>query len=399
MQEFQYQAVDLAGKQHKGMLVAADEHNLETQLQEMGYWLVDSVKLKKKKTFTKIVVKRPELIDFCLSMAAMLNAGISIVDSIDTINEEMDNPSFKHVLNDISSSVVSGNTLESSLKKYPQVFPKQMCSLINAAEYSGNLVDSFKDVANYLQWLEKLVKDVKQVSLYPTIVLIVVGFFILFLFTFVVPQFTELLLSVNVPLPLITQIVVGISEATKDYWYLFIGAPIVLSKVIKFTISRWEPVALIFDKLKLRLPVFGEVIRMLCLSRLTHNMAILTRSGVPVLQSLNLCRELVGNRVIAKAIEEAEDAVNQGKTMSGVFRKHSVFPPTLLRMVVVGEETGSIEKSFDHISERYDDEIPRRITKVLGIAEPLIMVSLIGIVGTVVIAIFLPLMAILGSVG
>jgi type IV pilus assembly protein PilC len=107
----------------------------------------------------------------------------------------------------------------------------------------------------------------------------------------------------------------------------------------------------------------------------------------------------VGNRVIAKAIEEAEDAVNQGKTMSGVFRKHSVFPPTLLRMVVVGEETGSIEKSFDHISERYDDEIPRRITKVLGIAEPLIMVSLIGIVGTVVIAIFLPLMAILGSVG
>lgn len=398
MQEFQYQAVDSAGKQYKGMLVATDEHNLESQLQEMGYWLVDAIKLKKKKTFSKIVVKRHELMDFCLSMAAMLDAGIGIVDSIDTINEEMDNDSFKHLLHDISSNVVSGQPLEYCLKKYPQVFPNQMCSLINAAEYSGNLVEAFKDVADYLQWLDKLIKDVKQVSMYPTIVLIVVSIFILFLFSFVVPQFTELLLSVNVALPLITQVVVAISDATKEYWYLFIGVPIVLFKIIQFAIKRSEPLALMSDKIKLGMPIFGDVIRMLCLSRLTHNMAILTRSGVPLLQSLNLCRDLVGNRVIVKAIIEAEEAVNQGRTMSGVFRAHTVFPPTLLRMVVVGEETGTIEKSFDHISQRYDDEIPRRITKIIGILEPLIMVSLIAIVGTVVIAVFLPLMALMGSI-
>ena len=399
MPEFHYRAVDNTGKQHKGILAAQDETHLEYQLKEIGFWLIDAFKATKKNKPRKISVSRAELIEFCTSMSAMLGSGISIVDSLNSILEETDNPGFEHVLDDISVNITAGNTLVSALKKYPDVFPDQMCNLINAAEYSGNLVEAFKDVAEYLQWMDKLIKDIKQVSLYPTIVLVVVGTFILLLFSFVVPKFTALLTSVDVALPLITEVVLNISDIAKQYWYLFAIIPYGLIKLTQFLINRSEKLALASDKIKLKLPIFGQVIHMLSLSRFTHNMAILIRSGVPILQSLELCRDLVGNRVIAGAIRDAELAVNQGRTMSEVFRNYSVFPPTLLRMLIVGEETGTMERSLEHISSRYDDEIPRRITKIMGILEPMVMVILIGVVGTVAMAIFLPLMKLMGSVG
>ena len=399
MPEFHYRAIDKSGKSHKGILAAEDESHLEIQLQEIGYWLVDAFRATKKNKPRRIKISRAELIEFCTSMAAMLGAGISITDALNSIKEETHNPGFEHVLDDISINITAGNTFVSAISKYPDIFPTQMCNLINAAEYSGNLVEAFKDVSEYLIWLDKLIKDIKQVSLYPVMVLSIVGCFILLLFSFVVPKFTELLTSVDVALPLITEIVLAISDITKQYWYLFLLIPYVVMKILRVAVKQSTTLAHAIDSIKLKLPIFGEVIHMLSLSRFTHNMAILIRSGVPVLQSLELCRDLVGNRVVSSAIRDAELAVNQGRTMSEVFRTHSVFPPTLLRMIIVGEETGTLEKSLEHISDRYDDEIPRRITKIMGILEPLIMVFLIGIVGSVAMAIFLPLMKLMGSVG
>lgn len=399
MPEFSYKAIDKSGKQVTSFRYATDEASLENSLKSDGYWLIDASKASKTRKKVKVKVTRPMLIEFCISMSAMLGSGIGIVEAIHSVVEESDSEGFQTVLRDVAENIKSGNTLVSALEQYPNVFPEQMCNLINAAEYSGNLVEAFKEISDYLQWTEGLVKDVKQVSLYPTIVLIVVGMFILFLFTFVVPKFTALLNSVNVPLPLITEVVITISDTVQAYWYLFIIVPFGLVKLSQFCIKRFSHLALIADRIKLNLPIFGEVIKMLCLSKFTHNMAILTRSGIPILQSLSLCRNLVGNKVIADAILEAEAAVNQGRTMSEVFRSYSVFPPTLLRMMVIGEETGSLEKSLNHISGRYDDEIPRRIKKIMGILEPMIMVMLIGIVGTVVMAIFMPLMSLMGNVG
>lgn len=399
MPEFNYKAVDNKGKQHSSSCYAVDEAGLENELKEKGFWLIDATKIKTNKKKAKVKVTRPMLIEFCISMSAMLGSGIGIVEAIQSVLEESDNEGFKTVLRDIADNITAGNTLVSALEQYPTVFPEQMCNLINAAEYSGNLVEAFKEISDYLQWTDSLVKDVKQVSLYPTIVLIVVGVFILLLFTFVVPKFTELLMSVNVPLPLVTQVVIGISDTVQAYWYLFVLMPFGLFKLSQFCIRRFSHLALMADRVKLKLPIFGDVIKMLCLSRFTHNMAILTRSGIPILQSLSLCRNLVGNRVISDAILEAQAAVNQGRTMTEVFKSYAVFPPTLLRMMVIGEETGSLERSLNHISDRYDDEIPRKIKKIMGIMEPMIMVMLIGIVGTVVVAIFMPLMSLMGSVG
>ncbi len=398
MPDFNYRAVDKNGHTVKAALFADNEMQLDRQLKEIGYWLIESSILTKKNLPRNIKVSRLELIEFCTSMAAMLGAGISIIDAMTTMVEETDNPGFQYILEDLSLNVSAGNTLVSAMSKHPGVFPEQMRNLINAAEYSGNLVEAFKDCAGHLEWTDQLVKDIKQVSLYPTIILVVVGTFILLLFSFVVPKFASLLLSIDVSLPLITQIVLNISDFTKQYWYLFLIIPFISIKSVKYANQRSESFALFLDRLKLKLPVFGEVIHMLSLSRFTHNMAILTRSGVPILQSLELCRDLVGNRVISRAIRDAEIAVNEGRVMSAVFREYAVFPPMLLRMLVVGEESGTMEQSMEHISSRYDTEIPRRIKKIMALMEPIIMVFLIAVVGCVAMAIFLPLMKLMGGV-
>ena len=152
------------------------------------------------------------------------------------------------------------------------------------------------------------------------------------------------------------------------------------------------------DSYKLRLPVFGDILRMISLSRLAHNMGMLMRSGVPMLQALELCRDLVGNLVVEKAVRQAELAVNDGETISSVFRQFDVFTPMIMRMIVVGEETGTMERSMDHISVRFDDEIPRQIKRLMSLLEPMIILSLIGLVGTVALAIFLPFMELLGGI-
>lgn len=399
MPDFNYRAVDKTGKNVNGILYADNEFELDNQLKNIGYWLIEFSVVNKKKLPVKIKVSRLELIEFCTTMSALLHAGIGIIDCIKSVIEEVDNPGFSHVLEDIALNISAGNTLVSSMQKHPEVFPEQMCNLINAAEYSGNLVEAFKDVAAYLEWTDRLIKDIKQVSLYPSIIFIVVCCFILLLFSFVVPKFTILFDSIDVELPLITQIVVNVSDFSKQYWYLFLLIPFVIYKLIAYAANRFDGFSFFLDKLKLKIPIFGAVIHMLCLSRFSHNMAVLIRSGIPILQCLELCRDLTGNKVVSAAIRDAELAVNEGRTVSEVFKTHSVFPPTLLRMIVVGEETGTMEQSFNHVSARYDDEIPRRIKKIMGIIEPTIIISLVIIVGAVAMAIFLPLMKLMGSVG
>lgn len=377
---------------------ANNESALDHQLKELGYWLIDSHLLKGDKAHEKVRVSRKELIEFCSAMSAMLSSGISLVDAFRTMTTESSNAGFTQVLEDISINVEAGSTVFDSMTKHPDVFPEQMRNLVKAGEYSGNLPTSFKDLQHHLTWVEKLTSEIKQVSIYPTIVFIAVILFVLLLFTFVVPRFTSILVSLDVPIPMLTQIVMSIGEFTKAYWWAILGLPIVVFIVLKASIQRSKNFALAFDQFKLNLPIFGEIARMIELSRFAHNMAILLRSGIPILETLQLCHGMISNRVVADAVYQAELAVNEGKTLSSVLREYAVFPPMMLRMIVVGEQSGEFERALSHVSERYDEEIPIRVKKVFSIIEPAIMFVLISLVGTVSMAIFLPLMSLMGGI-
>lgn len=398
MEDYKYRCVDKSGHSVEGIMSASNESALDYQLKELGYWLIDSHLLKSDKAQEKVRVSRKELIEFCSAMSAMLSAGISLVDSFRTMTSESSNEGFTQVLEDISINVEAGSTVFDSMSKHPEVFPEQMRNLIKAGEYSGNLPSSFKDLQHHLTWVEKLTAEIKQVSIYPTIVFIGVSLFVLLLFTFVVPRFTDILVSLDVPIPVLTQVVMSIGQFTKVYWWLILSLPITLFVILRISLKRFPSFAFAFDQFKLKLPIFGEIAQMIELSRFAHNMAILLRSGIPILQTLQLCHGMISNRVVAQAIHQAELAVNEGKTLSSVLREHAVFPPMMLRMIVVGEQSGEFERALTHVSQRYDEEIPIRVKKVFSIIEPAIMFVLISLVGTVSMAIFLPLMSLMGGI-
>ncbi|MEM7541864.1 MAG: type II secretion system F family protein [Pseudomonadota bacterium] len=399
MPAFRYKAVDSRGEAVAGTMEAENLLGLERLLLEIDYWLVEANPVANHQNRgRKVSVSRRELIEFCSAMSAMLDAGIPVIDAMQTMTEETANLGLREVLQDLSVNLEAGVSLTAAMERHPAVFAKQITNIVKAGEYSGNLGTSFSEVMRHLEWLDALIADLKQVSIYPASVLVTVGLFVLLLFGFVVPTFTGLLEELGMRLPLITRLVMSAGDLVGAYWYLFLGLPVAGWFVLASAYRKSESVALAIDRAKLGIPIFGPLIKMVCLSRFSHNMAMLMRSGVPMLQALSLTTDLVGNRLISRAVREAEVAVNEGQTMTSALRQYSVFSPMLMRMLVVGEETGTMENSLEHISRRFDEDIPRRIKRVMSLLEPAIVLSLIALVGTVALAIFLPFMQLLGGI-
>jgi type IV pilus assembly protein PilC len=306
--------------------------HLDQLLMEIGYWLIDANPLvrDRKKARSKTVSRR-EMIELCSAMSAMLDAGITIIDAMNTMAKETGNEGFRRVLEDLSRNIQAGATLTEAMARHPKVFTEQVTNIVKAGEYSGNLGTSFREVMMHLEWVDKLIADLKQVSIYPAMVLFTVSLFVLLLFGFVVPTFAELLMEIGLTLPLITRLVISTGDFVKEYWWLIVGTPVALVSAYRIVRKRSARVAFAADRIKLKVPIFGDILRMISLSRLTHNMAMLMRSGVPMLQALELCRDLVGNLVVERAVREAELAVNDGQTVSSAFRQFDVFTPMILR--------------------------------------------------------------------
>lgn len=399
MSVYRYRAVDKTGYSVNGTMEAVDEAALDRLLLEVGYWLIDAKPAhKEKKKRIQAKVTRRELIELCSAMSAMLDAGVTIIDALRTMSKETDNDGFQNALEDITLNIEAGTTLTEAMSRHPKIFSKQVTNIVKAGEYSGNLATSFSEVMRHLEWVDELVADLKQVSIYPATVLIAVSLFVLLLFGFVVPTFAELLAELDLALPLVTRIVMSAGDFVSAHWFLIVATPAVV--VSGYLIARRSSYrfALAADTLKFQIPIVGDILRMISLSRLSHNMAMLMRAGVAMQQALGLSREIVGNLFVGEAVKEAEVAVTDGQTISSAFRNYSFFTPMILRMIVVGEETGTMENSMDHVSKRFDSEIPRRIKRLMSVLEPTIIICLIALVGTVALAIFLPFLELMGGI-
>ncbi len=399
MSAYRYRAVDKTGYSVNGTMEAADETQLEQLLLDVGYWLVESKSVARDKKETgKIKVSRRELIELCSAMNALLDAGVTIIDALTTMASETTNDGFRHALEDITLNIEAGSTLTESMARHPRIFSKQVTNIVKAGEFSGNLATSFGEVMRHLEWVDELVADLKQVSIYPAMVLFAVSLFGLLLFGFVVPTFAELLAQLDLTLPLVTRIVMSAGDFVSHHFLLIGGFPALI--FFSYISARKYSYRFAFacDMAKFRIPIIGDILRMISLSKLSHNMAMLMRAGVAMQQALNLSRDLVGNLAVTEAIKDAEIAVTDGQTVSSAFRRYSFFSPMIMRMIVVGEETGTMEHSMDHVSKRFDNEIPRRIKKLMSILEPTIIICLIGLVGTVALAIFLPFLELMGGI-
>lgn len=400
MPMYQYTAVNDAGDKHQGEVFAKDLAHLKQSLNNMGLWLLQSKATKNsaRHTPSKVKVKRQDLIDLFASFSTMLKAGVSLLETIHTIAQHTQNEGLKHVLTNIKADVEGGTSLSKAMSKHPSIFPHQVTSVIKAGEHSGQLPATFNELRKYFTWLANLIGDIKQASTYPLIIFIVVCLFILVLFTFVVPRFTAMLDGLGIALPLITSIVIDLSHFATHYWWAILGLPVFFGIVIKALYKHSPAFTNAWDSFKLSLPVFGEINRMIALSQFTHHFSIMFRSGIQILDCLTHCRSLVGNAKLAHIIHETENNVREGKNMSETLAKHDAFPPMLLQMIKVGEATGNLDEAMNQVSTYYDHEIPKRVQRIFAILEPVIMLLLIGIVGTVAIAIFLPMVSMLGGI-
>jgi len=402
MPEYSYRAIDDAGRAISGVMAAADVVILESQLEETGYWLVEAREQRGASMpalWGRRKIRRQSLIDFFSLAGSMLEAGISLVEVLETAVEESGDPALHEVLDDMLRNVQAGHALHESMRQHPQVFSQHVAGLVQAGEERAGLPDAFEELRKHFNWLESLVKDVKQASIYPAIVLVMVGLFIILIFSFVVPRFVVMLDNVHMQLPWITRMVIGMGEGMAATWWLWLAMLIGVPLGVLHTRRHSERFALAFDGLLLRLPVFGEVHHMIVVSRLTHNLAALYRAGIPIIQSLGLCRELLGNRVMEKALAEVEVSISEGSSLHEAFSRFAFFPSMLLRMVAVGEASGQLDRVLGQVSDYYDEEIPRRVKRAFAVLEPAVIIFLVGLIGFVALSILLPVITLAGGAG
>ncbi len=404
MPDYNYRGIDRAGKKINGIITVPDLMALESKLAESGCVLIEAEDLEEKKSgSTKVSIfsrgpKDRELIDFFITLSSLLKAGISFLDGLRAIKDEVESPVFRNIIGNMISSVEGGKSFSDTLADYPKVFSEHILGLVRAGEYGGKLQDTFKELVRYLEWQAALKANVKQATIYPVVILIALSGLILLLFTFVVPQFSELLIGLNVPLPLPTRMVMSISGFLVSRWWILLLVGIITPLIFRYGRRYWYGFALYIDALKLNIMVFGELIRILTVSKFAFNYSILIESGVPAIQSLELCERLVGNLVMENALAEARSDISGGMLLNESLRKHEIFPKKTLLMITVGETSGDLGVALRNVADYYTEEIPRRIKKVFGIMEPLIMFVLIGVVGFTAAAVVLPILSLFGAV-
>ena len=400
MGNFHYRAIDAQGKPAEGEMTALDLSQLESRLQDMGLWLVRALEAKPKTSARagKLgKVKPRDLLEFSTNMFTLLDAGIPLSQALKNVSEESPNLQLRATLQTIFQQVEAGSSLHAAMNQHPKIFPPQVTNLVQAGEESDTLADTFKELERYLDWSDQIRADIRQATIYPSIVIIAVTGLLILLFTFVIPQFVPVLHDLNVPLPFITILVIGVSDFMVNNWYFWM--PMLLMMPLAWWVGRkyipgfssWR------DRMLLQLPILGELLQMLALSKFVQNFAVLYQAGIPVLYCLQLCRGLVGNQVVAHALQDMERTISEGSTIHESLRRHRIFPPMMIQMISVGEATGSLPKTLTNVANYYNREIPRRIKKIFALLEPIITLGLIGIVGIVALALFMPLMSLMGG--
>jgi len=406
MQKFLYESVDREGRGVVGTMVARDERNLEERLSDAGLWLVEARPEAEAVRTTGERrglgrggrTKRRELIDFCTLMSFQLRAGILLLTALDVVAADCLNAHFKAKLLDIRRQVESGEALSAAMEHFPRSFNAHFTSLVKAAEQSATLPEAFMELKRYLEWQEQILADVRQATIYPLIVLIVVCIFTITLFTLVIPKFALLLTAAKVPLPLITKVMFGLSAVAKATWWIWLPIVTVMPVAIQIARKHWKAFAIGFDRFRFRLPVMGELYHLLVMCRLAHNVAVLYRSGITVINALKLTRPVVGSALVATLIDDVWQRMETGEFMSEAMRRHALFPQLLVRMVVMGEKTGTLDTSLENVATYYNVVIPRAIKKVFSIAEPCLIVLLVCLVGSVALSVFLPILSLMDAI-
>ncbi len=377
MATFNYQAVDVTGKRAQGQIDALNAVDLELRLARMGLDLITfKTSEKTNSTFSNRKVSNRDLVMFCFQLEQLTSAGVPILDGLNDLRESTQNPYFQKVLGAIAGEVEGGKMLSQALAEHPDVFDEVFVNLVGAGEQTGRLPTVFENLSNTLKWQDELLSQTKRLLAYPVFVFVVVMAAVTFLMTYLVPEMVKFLNSLGQELPLNTKILIYISNAFVQYWWLIISLPIVLFIGTATLIKQSPQARYKFDYIKLNLPITGEILQKIIMARFARYFALMYQTGIPILQAIKTCEKIVGNRVVADALSRAHAQINAGDSMSESFHNAGLFPPMVVRMIKVGETTGALDKSLLNISYFYDRDVNELMQKMLKLLEPALTVVL-----------------------
>lgn len=395
MPTYLYKARDGTGKPVKGTMDAGTKEELVDKLHKMGYMTTQVTEalpgIKIESFFEKLApISAETMIMFYIQLSNMIDAGIPILTTLDTLNKQIENKVLKETVGGVLRSVEGGNSLSQALTKYPRIFPKLFVNMVKAGEASGKLDMVSARYAVYFEHQVDLSQKIKGALFYPIILLCAGIAVTLFIVTFVIPQFVAIFMKAGIALPLPTLILFKVGIAIKQYWYLLILTVIALWLAIRFYGNR-ETGRLNFDRLKLKLPIIGPLHRKAAISRFGRTLGTLVASGVPILECLDITKEVIGNEVLARVIGNVRNAVEKGEDIAEPLKLSEEFPQDTVQMVSVGEKTGSLDEMLNKISDFYDMSLGYTIKKLTTVLEPIFLLIMGSLVGFIMASMLLPM--------
>jgi len=396
MASFTYTARDAKGELKSSTLEAPNRDDALSQLKKQKLNVVKIDEQTKKKKAGKVGMR--DIVIFTRMFSTMINSGLPLVQAMGILAEQSENPALRDVTKAVVFDVESGNTVADALRKHPNAFSDLYVNMVAAGEAGGILDTILMRLAVFMEKNDQLVRKVKGAMIYPGVIMTVAGGAIVVLLVFVIPTFQRMFKEAGIPLPLPTRIVIGLSEALQAYWWAVIivvgGAVFGLKKYYATNDGK-----LVIDRLMLKAPVLGDVLRKSAVSRFTRTLGTLISSGVSILDGLEITAKTSGNRVISDAILESRASIAGGETISAPLKKSNVFPPMVISMISVGESTGGLDEMLGKIADFYDEEVDAAVSGLLALMEPVMIVFLGVVVGGMVIAMYLPIFDMVNAAG
>ena len=422
MPKFQYSVTDSKGKQLTGEIEADNTVSAINILRGKGYTPTSVVpasgaKKDDRSFLTKSAGKKDKpqsllarldkmlvggvpqktLTIFSRQLAVLIDAGLPLLRSLRVLSEQEKNRALKDAVEKLSESVEGGSTFSEALGRLPKIFDRLFVNMVRAGEIGGVLDEILNRLAEFMEKIERLKSRVKAAMIYPALVLVFAGGILSFLIAVIIPKFADIFLEMDIDLPTMTAVLIDFSNFAKTRWYIFILIIALIIASIKMLIKtekgRWY-----YDKFKLTMPIFGILLRKVAIARFARTLGTLISSGVPILQALSIIRETVGNEVIGRAVLQVHDSIREGESIVGPLKASGVFPPMVVSMIDVGEETGNLSEMLLKVSDVYDEEVDVAVQGLTSVLEPILIITLAFIVGFIVIAMFLPLIKLMQGI-
>ena len=398
---FDYKVRDRAGKTVTGSLVADSEMLVLQRLREMGYTPLEVGKhkagLNVEINITKAKVKLKDLSVFSRQFATMINSGLPILRALAILSEQTPNKLLAETLASCRADVEQGASLSGAMQKHSKVFNDLYVSMVRSGETGGSLDTTLLRLAAMLEREVHLRGKIKSAMTYPVAVVGLVVLIMSAMLLFVVPQFEGIYKELGGELPLPTKALLAISDVFKSYWYIVIG----LTFLGRFLFRRFKKTdngRMAVDKVKLRIPVFGNLFHKTALSRFASTFSMLLSSGVPILQALDIVSDTVNNKVIGAAVNDVQSSVREGESIAKPLGRHDVFPPMVVQMIAVGEETGQVDTMLEKVAQFYDQEVEASVDALTSLIEPLLIAVIGACVGAAVIALYMPMFGIINQI-